>query len=85
MSAKKSTAMTNLQARADAVQAAAAADGQTNLFDNVQASQLSPSSRRTAELATVRQSKPANAKNFYQSDTLNVISSSAICSIRHER
>jgi hypothetical protein len=54
MSAKKSTAMMNLQARADAVQAAAAAGGQ---------------------------SEPANAKNFYQSDMLNVISSSPICSI----
>jgi hypothetical protein len=32
--------MTNLQARADAVQAAAAAGGHTNLFDNVQPPQL---------------------------------------------
>ncbi|MDQ2822075.1 MAG: hypothetical protein M3Y65_17050 [Pseudomonadota bacterium] len=53
MTAKKPDAMANLQARADAALAAAAARGQTNLFDSVEAPRPSAIEPTPAELATV--------------------------------
>jgi hypothetical protein len=53
MTGKKPDAMANLQARADAAVAAAAARGQTNLFDSVQAPHPPAIEPTPAELATV--------------------------------
>lgn len=53
MTMKKPDAMANLQARADAARAAAAARGQTNLFDSVQAPRSPAIEPTPAELATV--------------------------------
>jgi plasmid replication initiation protein len=61
MTAKKPDAMANLQARADAAVAAAAARGQTNLFDSVQAPRPPAIEPTQNELATVAP-KPAGKR-----------------------